>query len=167
MTRTNLGRARVDRVGAPMCHNGIGLGTGVLTSDGELPVEYLSPGDRVVTFDRGLVRLARVDLRLVPARNALRLRPSVIDPEGKGRDLIVADRQQVLVRDWRARAIWGKPAALVEARALIDGASVAPLRDTGPVRLFDLVFDDCQHIVLAGGGRYRLASARMPVSADT
>lgn len=171
MTRTFLGRARADRVGTPMCHdhwqNGIGLGTDVLTADGALPVEYLTPGDKVVTFDQGLVRLARIEIRLVPASAALRLRPSVIDPDGAGRDLVVSERQQILLRDWRARAIWGRPTALVEARQLIDGASVARLRETGPVRLFDLVFDDSQHIVLAAGGRYRFASARMPATAES
>ena len=75
MTRTTTGNTRATRVSPPLCHHGIGLGTGVLTADGELPVEFLEPGDRVVTYDKGLVRLDRTEVRLVPASDALRLRP--------------------------------------------------------------------------------------------
>lgn len=165
MTRFTTSAARDTRVLPPLCHNGIGLGTGVLTADGELPVEYLVPGDRLVTFDQGLARLDRVELRLVPASAAVRVRPSVLDPEGDGRDFILSARQQVLVRDWRAQALWKRPIALVEVRRLVDGAHIAPLRDETPVRLFRLVFEDRQHLVEIAGGTVLLASARQPVRA--
>lgn len=161
MTRTTAGMARDIRVSPPLCHNGIGLGTGVLTADGELPVEYLVPGDRIVTFDRGLVRLERIEVRLAPARDAVRVRPSVLDPDGNGRDMILSARQQVLVRDWRARILWHRPIALVEVRRMIDGAHVARIEGEAPVRLFQLVFADRQHLVEVAGGTFQLASARM------
>jgi len=152
-------------VASSTCHNGIGLGTGVLTADGTFPVEYLEPGDRLVTFDQGLVRLHGVEVRRVPAREALRVRPSVLDPDGEGRDFVVSARQQVLVRDWRARVLWHRPIALVEVRRLIDGAHIARLRDEAPVRLFQLVFEDRQHLVEITGGTLLLASARQPIRA--
>ncbi len=161
MTRISTGPARQTRVPLPTCQNGIGLGTGVLTADGELPVEFLEPGDRIVTFDRGLVRLERTQVRLVPARETVRVRPSVLDPEGNGRDFLLSARQQVLVRDWRARFLWNRPVALVEARQLIDGAHVAQLEGDAPVRLFQLIFKDCQHLVEIAGGHVQLASVRM------
>ncbi len=165
MTRTTTGPTREPRVSPPLCHNGIGLGTGVLTSDGELPVEFLEPGDRIVTYDRGLARLDRVAVRLVPARDAVRVRPSVLDPDGDGRDFILSARQLLLVRDWRARFLWNRPIALVEACQLVDGAHVARLSGDAPVRLFQLVFDDRQHLVEIAGGSFQLASSRMPLRA--
>lgn len=165
MTRITAGTTRDPRVSPPPCRNGIGLGTGVFTSDGELPVEYLEPGDRIVTYDRGYVRLAGVDVRMVPASDALRLRPSVLDPDGNGRDVILSTRQQVLVRDWRARIMWNRPLALVEARRLVDGAHLARLSGSQPVRLFQLRFDDRQHLIEIAGGTILLASARMPARA--
>lgn len=164
MTRSSLGRAREIRVSLPLCRSGLGLGTGVLTAEGELPVEFLEPGDRIVTFDRGLVRLSRVDARDVSARDVVRIRPAVLDPEGAGRDFLVSRRQQVLVRDWRARILWHKPVALVEAGEMIDGAHIAPLGGERLVRLFQLIFDDRQHLVQTAGGKFQLASARMPVT---
>jgi len=162
MTRTTAGPTRDVHVPFPLCHNGIGLGTGVLTADGELPVEYLIPGDRIVTFDLGLVRLDRVEVRRVPARDAVRVRPSVVDPQGNGREFVLSARQQILVRDWRARILWNRPVALIEARQLVDHDHVARLEGAVPVRLFRLVFKDRQHLVDIAGGSFQLASARLP-----
>lgn len=166
MTRFSLRRAREKRVSLPTCHNGVGLGTGVLTADGELPVEYLVPGDRIVTYDHGLVRLARIDPVDVPADTALRVRPAVLDPEGDGRAFTISARQQILLRGWEARALFNRPAALVEAARIVDGAYIARLRDSTPVRLFQLVFAEHQHLVQVAGGRFQLASARMPVTTN-
>ena len=164
MTRTTTGPTRDGRVSLPPCQNGIGLGTDVLTADGALPVEYLEPGDRIVTYDQGLVRLAAVEVRIVPASDTVWVRPAVLDPDGEGRDVTLSARQQVLVRDWRARALWHRPMALVEIRRLADGAHIARLSGPRPLRLFQLLFEDRQHLVETAGG-YLLASAPMPVGA--
>lgn len=162
MSRITAGPTHETRVAPSPCHNGLGLGTGVLTAEGELPVEFLEPGDRIVTYDQGLVRLARIEPRLVPPGDAVRVRPSVLDPASDGRDVVLAARQQVLVRDWRARILWNRPIALVEARRLNDGAYIARLAGDTPVRLFQLVFDDRQHLVETASGNILLASARLP-----
>ena len=166
MTRTTTGPARVLRATAPLCHNGLGLGTGVLTAEGELPVEYLEPGDRIVTYDRGLVRLGGIDVRIVPRSDTVHVRPAVLDPDAGLRDFTLSARQQILVRDWRAQVLWHRPVALVEARRIVDGAHIARLSGGQPVRLFQLLFEDRQHLVEAAGGRFLLASARMPAPAD-
>lgn len=163
MSRISTGPVRDGRAFLTSCGNGIGLGTGVLTAEGELPVEFLEPGDRIVTFDHGLARLERIEVRMVPAEAALRIRPSVLDPNGDGRDFILSARQQLLLRDWRARILFNRPIALVAAEQLIDGAHVARLDSAAPVRLFRLVFKDRQHLVEAAGGHFQLASARQPV----
>ena len=38
-------------------HAGIVAGSIIFTAEGEIPVEYLSPGDKVVTRDSGMVTL--------------------------------------------------------------------------------------------------------------
>ena len=161
------GRARRVRLTPSLCRSGLGLGTGVLTVDGELPVEFLEPGDRIVTFDGGYVRLARIDAREVPPSEVVRVRPTALDPDGGGREFLVSDRQKFLVRDWRARIVWGQPAALIEARRMLDGAHMARLDSAEPVRLFQLVFDDRQHLVSVAGGRFEVASARLPARAGS
>ncbi|HHS94811.1 MAG TPA: hypothetical protein ENK63_05690, partial [Rhodobacterales bacterium] len=57
MTQTRSGQARSLRVPLPLSRAGFGAGTPILTTEGALPVEYLSPGDRIITRDRGAVPL--------------------------------------------------------------------------------------------------------------
>ena len=44
---------------------GIAMGTIVLTLDGEIPVEHLNAGDRVITRDTGIATLLAVHMREV------------------------------------------------------------------------------------------------------
>ncbi|GKY89472.1 Hint domain-containing protein [Sinisalibacter aestuarii] len=165
MTQVSTGGARRIRVALPLKRAGFGPGTGILTTDGELPVEFLEPGDRVVTLDRGAVPLARVIVHAAPAHQVVRLRPSVLDQQGDGRSYLLAARQQIVLRDWRARIMFGKRTALVEAGRLVDGAHISRLEGAAPTRLFELAFDDAQHVIQIAGGTLLAASARLPVQA--
>ena len=40
--------------------SGFSAGTLIMTAEGELPVEFLNSGDRIVSRNRGLVRLHRI-----------------------------------------------------------------------------------------------------------
>lgn len=167
MTQIKTGRARSFRVALPLSRSGFGLGTGILTTEGELPIEFLEPGDRIVTHDCGAIALSRLIVRAVPASAMIRVRPSVLHPEGEGRDFLVFAQQKIVLRGWRARAMFGKPAALVEAARLVDGAYMARLSGTEPMRLFQLAFDDAQHVIQVAGSTMFAASARLPVIART
>jgi len=167
MSQVSTGQARSIRVAVSLCRSGLGSGTGVLTTDGELPVEFLEPGDRVITYDRGAVPLARIVTRIVPRPQVMRVRPSVLDPVGAGRDFLISGQTRLLLRDWRASTLFGKHTALVAIERLAEGAHIARLGGKGTVRLFQLHFDDCQHLVQIAGGRYQVASARMPARAST
>ena len=46
-------------------HVGLVAGTIVLTSDGEIPVEFLSPGDRIITRNAGMVALNAIETEKV------------------------------------------------------------------------------------------------------
>jgi Hint domain len=163
MTQIETGGARSVRVTLPLSRSGFGLGTGILTTDGELPVEFLEPGDRIVTFDRGAIALSRVIVRSVPASALVRVRPAVLDAKGDGRDFLLSAQQKIVLRGWRAKAMFGKPAVLVAADRLVDGAHMARLTGSTPMRLFQLVFDDARHVVQVAGGTMLAASARLPV----
>lgn len=160
MTQTETGGARSIRVSLPITRSGFGLGTGVLTTDGELPVEFLEPGDRIVTLDRGAVRLARVAVRMVPASATLRVRPLALDPARSAHSFVISTRQKILLRDWRARIIYGKRMALVEAARLVDGAYIIRMAGGAPTRLFQLVFDDGPHVLHLAGGTMLAATAQ-------
>ncbi|WP_298494220.1 Hint domain-containing protein [uncultured Maritimibacter sp.] len=157
---TSVAAGQSVRVSLPLCRSGLGLGTPVMTADGALPVEFIEPGERVVTFDAGMQRLDRITVRLVAACEMIRIRPSVLDDD-YGRDVVISARQKLLIRDWRAEALFGTKAALVEARRLADGAYIARMQGRAPVRLFQLHFADAQHVVQLGQG-LMATSAAMP-----
>lgn len=166
MSQTETGRARSIRVALPLSRAGFGLGTGILTTEGELPVEFLEPGDRIITHDRGAVALSRVIVRAAPVHEFVRLRPAALHPEDAGRDILISARQQIVLRGWMAQAMFGRPAALVEAGRLIDGDHISRPAGNAPARLFQLVFDDGRHILTLAGGRLLAPSAAVPVPAS-
>ncbi|MDJ0821516.1 MAG: Hint domain-containing protein [Paracoccaceae bacterium] len=128
--------------------NALAAGTVVLTLDGALPVEYLNAGDRVITRDSGAVTLRavrrgkrRVAAVAIAAGSLGNTRPD--------RDAVLAANQEILIRDWRAEALFAASRALVPVSRLIDGEFV---RDLGLVEmeLVELVFDT-PHILYADG----------------
>ncbi|MEX0318433.1 MAG: Hint domain-containing protein [Ruegeria sp.] len=123
-------------------------GTLLLTQDGELPVEYLSKGDRIITRNAGLVRIAGIGHGKQRVR-AIRFAAGSSGDTRPESDLTLPAGQQVLVRDWRAQAMFGRKQALVRADALVDGMFVRDL-GTRDLSLFQLYFD-ASHILYAGG----------------
>jgi hypothetical protein len=98
----------------------IAPGTTVLTLDGALPVEHLYPGDKVITRHgaRALVAIDRVTLAagtpiIEMTKNALGGRPD--------RDLWLPATQPILIRDWRAEALYGQKQICVPVGQLADG----------------------------------------------
>jgi len=140
------------------CQNAVGLGAVIMTTDGALPVEYLMPGDRIITHDQGAQTLARIEMRLAAPSAALVFRPSALGA-GSLPPVVIAARQQLVLRGWRARAMFSKPAALIEARRLRDGEVFAPHDPRRPARLFQLHFEHGQRIVPLAGGLLLAASA--------
>ncbi|OIP88043.1 MAG: hypothetical protein AUK37_00100 [Rhodobacterales bacterium CG2_30_65_12] len=147
-----------------MNRSGFGLGTGILTTEGELPIEFLEPGDRIITHDCGAIALSRLIVRTVPACAMIRVRPAMLHTKGEGRDFFVLARQKIVLRGWQVRAMFGQPAALVAAARLVDGVHMARLSGTEPMRLFQLVFDDARHLLVVAGGTMLAASARLPAA---
>lgn len=129
---------------------GMGLlsGTTVRTLDGVLPVEYLSPGDRIVTR-AGARRLAAVSVQKRRDAALVRIRASVLGPDSPERDLLVAPGQPVLIRDWRAVALYGSAVAAIPADRLVDGEFVLTVRQQS-ARLFILRFDRDEVIYAEG-----------------
>ncbi|MGL5011458.1 MAG: Hint domain-containing protein, partial [Paracoccaceae bacterium] len=84
---------------------GMAQGTAVLTADGILPVEHLAPGDRIVTRD-GLRVLVDVTVH-VTTGDVIRVRASSLGHARPEEDVVLGTDQALLIRDWRAKAIYG------------------------------------------------------------
>ncbi|SNS77440.1 Hint domain-containing protein [Antarctobacter heliothermus] len=134
--------------------NALAVGTLVLTLDGALPVEYLAPGDRVITRDSGTARLRALHAhrrRLA----AVTITPGTLGHMRPDHEVTLPAMQEILLRDWRASALFGADQALVPLARLVDGTFI---REVGKLdlHLCELVFDT-PHILYADG--LELASA--------
>ncbi|MCG6901660.1 MAG: Hint domain-containing protein [Rhodobacter sp.] len=117
---------------------GFGPGTLISTTDGELPVEWLTPGDRVITRDRGiqtLRRIARTRLSPTDLAENPQLCPVLIEPDsfaGWAPDtpLAVSPALQIVVTGWDVQLYFGADVALADAGHMCTGpAMVEPGRD--------------------------------------
>ncbi|WP_374394165.1 Hint domain-containing protein [Tabrizicola sp.] len=127
---------------------GMLAGTMVRTLEGVLPVEYLTPGDRIVTR-AGMRRLASVSVVARKMVDLVRIRASTVGHDRPDQDLLLSPSQPVVIRDWRAQALYGVTAAAIPAARLADGEFVC-LETHRNVRLFTLRFDD-EEVIYAEG----------------
>ena len=125
-------------------------GSRVLCARGEMLVETLEPGERIITRDHGMVRIRDV-VRGMIARGA----PMVLIPAGamgRGRperDMLLPPDQPVALRDWRARTIFGAREARVAAERLVDGAVIRHVPSEGGA-VWSLVLDRPSAIYVDG-----------------
>jgi len=126
---------------------GIAAGTVVLTLDGALPVDFIEPGDRIITRDgMRVVREVTVHRYSGPA---IRIAAGALGHDRPEQDLVLPAETPVLVRDWRAEALFGARQAVVPVERLADGEFIATVTALS-LRLYDLRFDTAQVIYAEG-----------------
>ncbi|SLN13202.1 von Willebrand factor type A domain protein [Pseudoruegeria aquimaris] len=134
-------------------------GTMILTPMGEVPVESLEIGDRVITRDHGVQRIRWIGASTFPsgyvaANPHLRpilFRKDAFEPGVPDRDLRVSRQHRILVRGWRAELMFGDPeGVLVPAFALCNDHSIVEERPTRPVTYVHMAFD--RHEVIYSNG---------------
>ena len=120
--------------------HGLAIGTPVLTLEGILPVEYLAPGDRIVTR-AGARKLLAIEVACVQNARVIRISAGVLAVDRPAEDMIVTPDQPILIRDWRAKALTGSAAALIPAARLVDGAYIRA-EVVAELRLYTLRFEE-------------------------
>ncbi|MFT4149859.1 MAG: Hint domain-containing protein [Paracoccaceae bacterium] len=128
--------------------HGLCAGSPVLTPEGEIPVEFLAPGDRIVTRS-GTRVLRAVGVAVVTGAEVVRIGTQTLGVETPDADLLVAPLQPVLVRDWRAKALCGASAGVVAAERLADGEYIRRER-MAEARVFTLQFNGTAVIYVGG-----------------
>ncbi len=150
-----------DQTGA-LVLGGMVAGTRIRTLEGLLPVEYLEPGDRIVTRS-GARRLLAVSVVVRRAQDVVRIRAATLGHDRPESDLRVGPAQGVVVRDWRAQALYGSDMAAIPAARLADGEFVVRERQT-VVRLFTLRFAEDE--IIWGDGLELACPAMAPAACD-
>lgn len=120
----------------------------ILTTDGELPIQYLSAGDRVITRDTGISVVKSIRFAKVTCR-AIALAAGSLGHTRPDRDVVLPAGQQILIRDWRAQALFGGKQAMVPVLRLIDGEYVSDLGEI-EMTLYQIEFD-YPHVIYADG----------------
>lgn len=130
-----------------LCH-GFPVGLPIMTAEGEVPVEHLGPGSRIVTRNGGITTLEAINAT-TQATRAIRFAAGCFGAAGPQDDIVLPADQPVLIRGARAQALFGQGQAMAIAAQLTDGELIA---DIGPRRmvLFRLIFDR-PRIIQAGG----------------
>jgi len=127
---------------------GLCAGSTLLTMDGELPVEHLSAGDRVITRDCGMAVVRDVTVAEAMV-TPITIKPGSFGHTRPHRATVVLPGTRILIRDWRAPALYGRKDALVAASQLVDGEFVAQ-GAAQVMRIFALTFDT-PHILYVDG----------------
>ncbi|MFN7224357.1 MAG: Hint domain-containing protein [Paracoccaceae bacterium] len=130
----------------PTC--GIVAGTVVLTLMGAMPVEFVSPGDRIITR-AGARTVTSVEIAVVKDARMIRISEGVLGKDRPEADTIVTPSQPIVIRDWRAKALAGIDQAVMAAERLADGEYIRA-EVMAEARIVTLRFADAQTIYAAG-----------------
>jgi Ca2+-binding RTX toxin-like protein len=133
-------------------------GTLIGTERGEVPVQDLRLGDRVLTADHGLQpvrwlavrRLSAADLASAPHLRPIRIRAGALGPDLPRRDLTVSPQHRILVRSRVAERMFHSPEVLVAARQLLDLDGVEVVDDGRGVDYWHFMCDR-HEVVMAEG----------------
>lgn len=137
-----------EAVAAQTIESGICAGTTIMTLDGEIPVEHLSVGDRIITRDAGMSIIKAIKSRDVKMQ-PIPIKAGSLGHTRPDRDMMVSPGTRVHIRDWRAEALFGAAAATVEASRLVDGEFLTQL-SSRDMKVFNIIFDR-EHILYADG----------------
>lgn len=120
----------------------------IMTLDGEKSVADLSVGDRVITRDSGMALITSVRSQKVRTR-AVRILAGSLGHTRPDHDVTFPAGQPILIRDWRAGAVFNAKQAMVAVHRLIDGEFIT---DEGEqeMTLYELDFDR-PHILYVDG----------------
>ena len=152
------GQIEPESLAPPSAKLAVAQGTPVLTLDGALPVEYLTVGDRVLTR-AGVRRLHGITITLRQNARLMRIAQDTLGVDRPEADLIVTPDQPILIRDWRAKALYGTKTAMVPAARLADGEYIRS-DVLAEVRLYSLHFAE-DAVIYAGGLELACPAARV------
>lgn len=132
-------------------------GTTIATRCGDVLVEELRIGDRVMTRDNGYRRILwigarhfdRAVLTEYPELNPVRITAGALGPQGPARDILVSPQHRMLLAGAWASDLTGETEILASAETLV-GLGLAEETRGDAVTYYHILFED-HEIVLANG----------------
>lgn len=145
-----LGQAGLVPTG-PVRTGGIAASALVETEGGWRPLGMLARGERVETWDGGLVEVAGVDRRFLWPAASARLIEVAAGALGNCTAFSVAPDQILMVDDPIVEDVLGAAGVLIRARDLVGLRGVAEVRPAAPVELVTLTLADEELLYLNTG----------------
>lgn len=129
----------------------------VRTPGGECAAGALTAEDQIMTRSQGAVAIESQTSRRAMVQ-VVSIAAGALGDINQASELVLPWDQRILVQDWRARAMFNQPQAVVPAHELVDGECI---RDLG-LQLMDLTVLEFTrpHVIYAGG--VALAAAAAP-----
>ena len=135
-------------------------GTLIATPRGEVPVEELKVGDKVITRDNGIqairwlgrTELNAATLAVRPQMKPIRIAEGALGGGLPERDMLVSPQHRVLVANDRTALYFEEREVLVAAKHLVDGAGITEASDVTGVSYIHFMFD--QHEVVLSDGAW-------------
>jgi len=135
-------------------------GTLIKTMAGEVAIEDLSVGDKVLTMDTGYQpirwiggrKLSRAGLEANPKLKPIRIRAGALGPDLPEQDLLVSPQHRVLVRNQVAVRMFDSAEVLIPANKLLTLPGIDIEWDADGVEYFHFLFDAHQ-IVWSNGAQ--------------
>lgn len=127
---------------------GLVAGSEIATADGLIPVEFLEPGDRIVTRAHGFVALQAVGSAQVRT-GMVYVAPGALGENRPAAGLQLPAGQTVLLRGWRSMSLFRTPQSVVPVGCTVDGGAVIDL-GAREVRMFRLQFPRPEVIYVNG-----------------
>lgn len=127
---------------------GVVEGADILTMVGYVPVSTLKPGDRIITR-RGVRVLRDVTVQTAHFRAVL-IGPSTLGFSRPAEQMRLAPGQEILVRDWRAQAMFGESSIVLPIERLIDETHIKQDAAARDHKIFALEFDMPEIIYVDG-----------------
>ncbi len=141
--------------------SGILPGTRIATNLGWRPVEAVTAGDFVATFDSGWQPVMAVSREYIPPAyfdSVLTFAQGVL---GNTRPMAALPSQPVLIESDIAEVLFGDPFALVPAQALADIEGVSLHEQTAPTESVRVHLEH-DELIFAEGGALMLAFSQVP-----
>ncbi len=154
--RVHAGSAPSPRRDEAPVARGFAAGTMIATRDGDLPVEWLAPGDEILTLDGGPQPMRWIGRTRIGPRDLARhtgLAPVTITADAfgsgaPGRGLLIGSKSRVMLCGTEVEANFGLDRALARAGDL--GVADWPGQDATSLTWFTLLFEQHQ-VILANG----------------
>lgn len=135
-------------------------GTMILTDRGEVAIEDLTPGDKVMTRDQGPQAIRWIGRQTMSARmlqandklRPIRIRAGALAAGTPATDLIVSPQHRILVRSAIAQRLFGTDEVLVAAKHLLEVEGIEIAQDMPEVTYFHFLLND-HHVVVSNGAQ--------------